>query len=63
MYRLFTDDAHVEKPNIPAEVIPRRAANSKQERELRAFAKHLSRMDDKDRGFLFHMASKMANRA
>ena len=62
MYRLFTDDAHVKMANIPAEFIPRRAANSKQERVLRSFGKLLARMDDKDRGMLFHMASKMAKR-
>jgi transcriptional regulator with XRE-family HTH domain len=62
MYRLFTDDDHVKKPNIPAEIIPRRATNSKQEREHRAFAKLFSRMDDKSRRLLIHMASKMANR-
>jgi len=62
MYRLFTDDAHVKMSNIPAEFIPRRAANSKQERVLRSFGKLLARMDDKDRGLLIHMASKMANR-
>jgi transcriptional regulator with XRE-family HTH domain len=63
MYRLFTDEAHVKMPNIPAEIIPRRATNSKQERVLRTFAKLLSRMNDKDRGILLHMASKLANRA
>jgi transcriptional regulator with XRE-family HTH domain len=63
MYRLFTDDEHVKKPNIPAEIIPRRAANSKQERVLRSFARLFARMDDKSRGLLIHMASKMANRA
>jgi hypothetical protein len=63
MYRLFTDDLHVEKPNIPSEIIPRRAANSKQERVLRAFAKLFARMDEKSRALLIHMASKMANRA
>lgn len=63
MYRFFTDDNHVKKPNIPAENIQRRPANAKQERELRAFAKCFSRMDDKNRGLLIHMASKMAKRA
>jgi transcriptional regulator with XRE-family HTH domain len=63
MYRLFTDDDHVKKPTIPAEEIRSRAANSKQEREVWAFAKYLSRMRDKDRGLLIHMASKMAKRA
>jgi transcriptional regulator with XRE-family HTH domain len=63
MYRLFTDDAHVEKPNIPAEALLSRAVRSKQAQELRKFAKYYLRMDDKDRGILFHMASKMAKRA
>ena len=63
MYRLFTDEEQVQKPNLPTAAIRRRTVNSKQERELRAFAKHLSRMDDKDRGLLIHVASKMANRA
>jgi hypothetical protein len=63
LYRLFTDDAHVKKPDIPAERIPSRAANSKQERNLRALARLLARMSDERRRLLFHMASKMANRA
>jgi transcriptional regulator with XRE-family HTH domain len=63
MYRLFTDEEHVQKLNLPTEVSRRRAVNSKEERELRVFAKHLSRMDDKDRGLLIHMAAKFANRA
>jgi transcriptional regulator with XRE-family HTH domain len=63
MYRLFTDEAHVKMPNIPAEFIQRRAANSKQERVLRSFGKLIARMNDKDRGLLIHMASKLANRA
>ena len=61
-YRLFTDDTHAKKPNIPVQNIPSRPANAKEDRELRAFAKLFSRMDDKKLGLLFHMASKMANR-
>jgi transcriptional regulator with XRE-family HTH domain len=61
-YRLFTDDAHVEKPNIPQQKIPSRAIMTKRDREFRAFAKLFSRMDDKKLGLLFYMASKMANR-
>jgi len=61
MYRLFTDDAHVKKPNIPLQAAPSRMVNTKQDRELWAFAKLLSRMNDKNRGLLLHMASKMAN--
>ena len=63
MYRLFTDDEHVKKPNIPAGAIRSRAANSKQDSELRTFAKFFSRMGDKNRALLFHMAAKMARRA
>jgi transcriptional regulator with XRE-family HTH domain len=63
MYRLFADEAQVKMPNIPTEVIPRRATNSKQERVVRAFAKLFARMDERSRGLLIHMASKMANRA
>ena len=63
MYRLFTDDEHVKKPNIPAEAVRSRAVSSNEDKELRAFAKLLSRMKEKDRGLLFHLAAKMANRA
>jgi len=63
MYRIFTDEEHVKAPRLLAEAIRSRAVNSKQDRELRAFAKHLSRMDDKDRGLLIHMAAKMASPA
>jgi transcriptional regulator with XRE-family HTH domain len=63
VYRLFTDEEHVKKPNIPAEAIQNRRVNLKQESVLRSFAKLLSRMDDRDRGLLFHVASKMANKA
>lgn len=63
MYRLFTDDVYVKAPNIPAEFIPRRAANPEQERLLRSFAKLFARMDEKSRGLLIHMAAKMANRS
>jgi|SRR5580692_1021110 transcriptional regulator with XRE-family HTH domain len=63
MYRLFTDEAHAKKPNIPVEAIRSRAVRSKQDDEMRVLAKLLSRMSDKDRGILFHMASKMAHRS
>jgi transcriptional regulator with XRE-family HTH domain len=62
MYRFFTDDAHAEKPDIPAQKIVRRAVTTKDERELRTFAKLFSQMDDRKRELLFQMASKMANR-
>jgi transcriptional regulator with XRE-family HTH domain len=63
MYRLFTDEAHVKKPNLPAESTRSRTVSSKQEREHRAFAKLFSRMNNKSRGLLIHMASKTAKRA
>src|SRR5271155_5005076 len=53
MYRLFTDEDHVKKPNIPAEAIQNLKVNSKQDSALRSFAKLFSRMDDKSRGLLF----------
>jgi hypothetical protein len=63
MYRLFTDEANVKKPNLPTESIRSWKVNPKQQREVRAFAKCLSRMRVKDRGLLIHIASKTANRA
>ncbi|MGB8800721.1 MAG: helix-turn-helix transcriptional regulator [Candidatus Acidiferrales bacterium] len=63
MYRLFTDEEHVKKPNLPAGVIRSRAVNSKEDRVIRELAKLLARMSDERRRLLFHMASKMANRA
>jgi transcriptional regulator with XRE-family HTH domain len=62
MYRLFTDEDHIKKPNMPAEIIRSPAVRLKQGRELRAFAKLLSRMNDNDRALLLHLASKMVNR-
>jgi transcriptional regulator with XRE-family HTH domain len=63
MYRLFTEDVDAKKPNIRLQPVPSRAVNIKDDRELRTFAKLLSRMNDKNRGLLLHMTSKMANRA
>jgi transcriptional regulator with XRE-family HTH domain len=63
MYRLFTDEDHVKKPSVPAEAVPSRRVNPKRDRELRAFAKCLSRMEVRDRGLLILLASKMASRA
>jgi transcriptional regulator with XRE-family HTH domain len=63
MYRLFTDDENVKKPDIPRNSARSHAAISTEERDLRVFAKLLSQMDDKDRRTLLHMASKMAKRA
>ena len=61
LYRLFTGDLHVKKPNIP--VSNGEPHNKKQEARLRPFVRALSRMTEKDQRILLHMASKMANRA
>lgn len=42
LYRLFTDDAHIKKPNIPQQKIPTRSVTTKQDREIQAFAKLFS---------------------
>ena len=62
MYRLFTDDIHIKKPNLPVSN-GEPPHNKKQDAQLRPFVKALSRMNDKDQKLLLHMASKMANRA
>ena len=62
MYRLFTDEAKIEKPNVSfSKVEPTRS--SKQDSKLRPFVKALSRLTDKDQRLLLHLASKMVNRA
>jgi transcriptional regulator with XRE-family HTH domain len=63
MYRLFTDDGRIDKPNIPLSKAGTISQNKKQDAELRPFVKALSRMSDKDRALLLHMASKMARRS
>src|ERR1700723_926774 len=63
MFRLFTDGDQVKTPNITKEAIQSRRANAKQNHEFQTFAKYLSRMDDKNRGLLIQIASKMASRA
>jgi transcriptional regulator with XRE-family HTH domain len=62
MYRLFTDEAKVEKADITF-LKAESARGIRPDSKLRPFAKALSRMSDKDQRLLLHMASKMANRA
>ena len=62
MYRLFTDEAKVEKPDITF-LKAESARGIRLDSKLRPFAKALSRMNDKEQRLLLHMASKMANRA
>jgi transcriptional regulator with XRE-family HTH domain len=62
MYRLFTAEAKIEKPNVSfSKAEP--ARSTKQDSKLGPFVKALSRLTDKDQRLLLHMASKMANRA
>ena len=62
MYRLFTDEDRIQKPNL-AFSNGEKARNKKEDAELLPFTKALARMNDKDQKLLLHMASKMANRA
>ncbi len=62
MYRLFTDEDRIEKPDISFPTTEK-AHNKKEDAELLPFAKALARMSDKDQRLLLHMAPKMANRA
>ena len=62
MYRLFTDEDRIEKPNV-AFSKGEKARNKKEDAELLPFTKAFARMNDKDQKLLLHMASKMANRA
>jgi transcriptional regulator with XRE-family HTH domain len=62
MYRLFTDEDRIEKPDIS---FPKteKADNKKEDAELLPFVRALARMNDKDQRLLLHMAAKLANRA
>ncbi|MFZ0584286.1 MAG: helix-turn-helix transcriptional regulator [Candidatus Acidiferrales bacterium] len=62
MYRLFTDEDRIKKPDISF-AKTEKAHDKKEDAELVPFAKALARMNDKDQRLLLHMASKMANRA
>jgi transcriptional regulator with XRE-family HTH domain len=62
MYWLFTDDAHVQKPDISFSKIDT-ARNKETDALIQPFVKVLARVNDKDRGLLLQMASKMANRS
>jgi transcriptional regulator with XRE-family HTH domain len=61
MYRLFTDEARIEKPDIAfSKTEGGRGTNP--DSKVRPFVKALSRMNDRDQRLLLHLASKMANR-
>ena len=48
LYRLFTDDADIKRPNIPCHAAPSQPVHSKQDREVVSFAKLLSQMEEKN---------------
>jgi hypothetical protein len=62
MYRIFTDEAKVEKPEISF-AKAESARNTNQEANLRPLVKALSPLINKDQRLLLHLASRMANRA
>jgi len=64
-YKLFLDgDGQPQKPKLPASKAESTwGANENDRRELRAFAKVLSRMDDGQRKLLPAMANRMARRS
>jgi transcriptional regulator with XRE-family HTH domain len=64
IYKLFLDgDGQPQKPKLPAsKPEPMWGAKGNERRELQAFAKVLSRLDDQQRNLLMTMASRMARR-
>jgi transcriptional regulator with XRE-family HTH domain len=64
MYKLFLDgDGQPEKPKLPtSNAEPMWGSKGNERRELSRFAKALSRMDERERGLLLAMATRMAVR-
>jgi transcriptional regulator with XRE-family HTH domain len=64
MYKLFLDgDGQPQKPKLPASKAESTwGANENERRELRAFAKALSRLDERQRSLMMAMAQTMARR-
>ena len=62
MYRLFTDDAHVQMSDISFSK-GETARNNEIAPLLRPIVKVLARVNDKDRGLLLRDGFKMANRS
>jgi transcriptional regulator with XRE-family HTH domain len=64
VYKLFLDgDGQPRKPKLPTSIgEPTWGATGNERRELQAFAKVLSRLDERQRNLLMAMASRMARR-
>ena len=61
-YRLFTDDAHIKKPNIPLQDVPSRAATPKQDREIRPLPSYSLGWATRNVGFCFTWRQKWRER-
>jgi hypothetical protein len=64
MYKLFSDgDGQPQKPKLHASMAePTWGATKNERRELHAFARVLSRLDDRQRNLLMTVASRMVRR-
>jgi transcriptional regulator with XRE-family HTH domain len=63
LYKLFHDGAPSARSlELLRTTRPKRAAEKKESRELRVFANAMSRMNDRERQLLLHLASKLASR-
>ena len=63
LYRFFTDGEEVKMVNLPMTSAESAwGVDGAQRREIRLFAKALSRMDDRNQRLLLHLAQKMARR-
>jgi transcriptional regulator with XRE-family HTH domain len=63
LYRFFTDGEKVKMVNLPTTNAESAwGVDGAHRREIRLFAKALSRMDDRNQRLLLHLAQKMARR-
>ena len=63
LYRFFTDGEKVRMPKLPTTNAESAwGVDGAHRREIRLFAKALSRMDDRNQRLLLHLAQKMARR-
>jgi transcriptional regulator with XRE-family HTH domain len=63
LYKLFHDGASsAGSAKLLTATAPKWGTNKKESRELRLFAKAMSRMNDRERQLLLHFASKLASK-
>lgn len=58
-YRLFTDEEHVKMPKLPSVPNDGWGRNIKQSKELRAFGRALSKLDERSHKLLMTLAQQM----